>query len=138
MDQVGQFNERLKSGGDLEWGARVYQAGYAQFYAEDVRVAHPARHSFQALRKRTLRLTGGVFGRVIQPQHSWLQRNMTFARLLADDLIPPVNFAISAFKDSRLVGPREKLTVPLVLVWVRYISAIEKVRLKLGGIPYRE
>lgn len=138
MDKVGWFDDRLRSSGDLEWGDRVYRAGYAQFYAEDVRVAHPARYSFRDLRKRTLRLAGGVFGRFIQPQHSMLQQNMTFARLLVDDLTPPVNFAISAFKDSRLVGLRQKLTVPLVLVWVRYVSAIEKVRLKLGGVPYRE
>ncbi|MEO0646865.1 MAG: glycosyltransferase family 2 protein, partial [Cyanobacteria bacterium J06650_10] len=81
---------------------------------------------------------GGVFGRFIQPQHSLLRRNMTFARLIADDLTPPVNFALSTLKDDRLEGVRQKLTVSLVLVWVRYVSAIEKVRLKFGGVPYRE
>jgi len=137
MDKVGLFDDRLKSNGDLEWGARVYEAGFQQFYAADVCVAHPARYTFQDLKCRTLRLAGGVFGRFIQPQHSLLQQNMTFARLLADDLTPPINFAISAFKDARLNGFQQKLTVSLVLVWVRYISAIEKVRLKFGGIPYR-
>lgn len=138
MDKVGQFDDRLKSSGDLEWGERVYRAGFQQAYAADVCVAHPARHSFPDLRRRTLRLAGGVFGRFIQPQQSLLQQNLTFARLLVDDLTPPVNFAISAFKDSRLSGIRQKLTVTLVLIWVRYVSVVEKIRLKFGGIPYRE
>ncbi len=137
MDKVGWFNDQLKSNGDIEWGERVYQAGFAQHYAADVCVAHPARYSFKELRRRTMRLAGGVFGRFIQPQHSLLQQNMTFARLLVDDLTPPVNFAISTFKDSRLKGFRQKLTVSLVLVWVRYVSATEKIRLKLGGVPDR-
>ncbi|MEL6552778.1 MAG: glycosyltransferase family A protein [Cyanobacteria bacterium J06621_11] len=138
MDRVGLFNDRLKSNGDLEWGGRVHVAGFEQIYAEDVCVAHPARYTFRDLRRRTLRLAGGVFGRFIQPQHSLLRRNMTFARLIADDLTPPVNFALSTLKDDRLEGMRQKLTVSLVLVWVRYVSAIEKVRLKFGGVPYRE
>ena len=138
MDKVGEFDDRLKSNGDLEWGARVYEAGFDQVYAADVCVAHPARYTFEDLRRRTLRLAGGVFGRFIQPQHSFIQRNMTFARLIADDLTPPVSFAIGTLKDARLSGFQQKLTVSLVLMWVRYISAIEKVRLKFGGVSYRE
>lgn len=137
MDKVGRFNDQLKSNGDIEWGERVFAAGFQQVYAADVCVAHPARYTFQDLRRRTLRLAGGVFGRFIQPQHSLLQQNMTFARLLVDDLTPPVNFAISIFRDSRLSGLGQKLTVSLVLVWVRYVSAIEKIRLRFGGMPYR-
>ena len=45
MDDVGIFNRELKSGGDVEWGKRVYAAGYKQVYAEDARVLHPARYS---------------------------------------------------------------------------------------------
>ncbi|MGB3295624.1 MAG: glycosyltransferase family 2 protein [Phormidesmis sp.] len=137
MKAVGPFDASLRSNGDIEWGQRVFAAGYQQIYAHDVCVAHPARYTFEQLRKRTLRLAGGVFGRFIQPEHSFLQRNLTFARLLADDLVPPVNFAMSSFKDARLTGFKQKATVSLVLCWVRYVSAVEKVRLKFGGVPHR-
>ena len=137
VDAVGPFNASLLSQGDLEWGQRVFAAGYRQFYAEDACVDHPARYTFEQLRRRTVRLAGGAFGRLIRPEYGILRRNFTFAKLLIEDLMPPVNFAIGAIKDERLSGYRQKLLVPLVLIWVRYVSAIEKVRLKSGGLPYR-
>ncbi|HAX77406.1 MAG TPA: glycosyl transferase family 2, partial [Cyanobacteria bacterium UBA11372] len=54
IDRVGVFNANLKSNGDLEWGYRVYSAGYQQVYADDTCVAHPARSSFKELYKRTV------------------------------------------------------------------------------------
>ena len=137
MDTVGPFDASLRSNGDIEWGQRVFAAGYRQVYAPDTCVAHPARFTFEQLKRRTLRLAGGVFGRFIRPEHSVLQRNMTFARLLVDDLTPPMKFAIKSFGDRRLKGPREKIVVSVILCWVRYVSAREKVRLKFGGLPNR-
>ncbi len=137
IDKVGTFNSELRSQGDLEWGQRVFAAGYQQVYAHDVCVAHPARHTFKQLRKRTVRLAGGAFGRLVQSEPNRLRQNLRFARLLLEDLTPPVNFALSALSDQRLQGLQEKLTVPIVLMWVRAISATEKVRLRLGGVPSR-
>ena len=137
MDAVGPFNASLLSQGDLEWGQRVFAAGYRQFYAEDACIDHPARYTFEQLHQRTVRLAGGAFGRFVQPECSLFQRNLTFAKLLIQDLLPPVNFAISVLDDERLSSYRQKLVVPLVLVWVRYVSAVEKVRLKFGGLPDR-
>jgi glycosyltransferase involved in cell wall biosynthesis len=137
IETVGSFNSTLRSQGDLEWGQRVFEAGYRQIYAEEVCVSHPARYTFEQLRQRTVRLAGGAFGRRVQSESNRTQRSLRFATLLLEDLLPPVNFAISALKDSRLRGVREKLTVPIVLVWVRYVSAIEKVRLQLGSVPSR-
>lgn len=137
VDEVGSFNASLLSQGDLEWGRRVFAAGYRQVYAEDACVNHPARHTFEQLRQRSLRLAGGAFSRFVRPEDGFFRRNLTFAKLLMADLMPPVNFAISALKDERLKGYRQKLLVPLVLIWVRHVSAIEKVRLRLGGFPNR-
>ncbi|MGB3297303.1 MAG: glycosyltransferase [Phormidesmis sp.] len=137
VNAVGPFDASLLSQGDLEWGRRVFAAGYRQFYAEDACVNHPARHTFEQLRRRSLRLAGGAFNRFVRPEHGFFRRNLTFAKLLIEDLIPPVNFAISALKDERLKGYRQKLLVPLVLVWVRQVSAVEKVRLRFGGLPNR-
>lgn len=137
IDAVGDFNVRLKSNGDLEWGKRVYTAGYGQIYAADVQVAHPARHSWQELHKRTVRLAGGVFDLYINPEDSFIQRQKMFARLLLDDLKPPVNFIISTLKNPNLNCWAHKAMISMVIFYVRYISAWEKTRLKLGGLSTR-
>ncbi len=62
IDKVGNFNSELfktASGEDAEWGERVFAEGYGQVYAEDVRVLHPATHSFLELYKKTKRITLG-------------------------------------------------------------------------------
>ncbi|MEL6605511.1 MAG: glycosyltransferase family 2 protein [Cyanobacteria bacterium J06614_10] len=137
VEKVGPFNESLFSSGDFEWSERVFLAGYRQVYAQDACVAHPARHTLKQLYKRTVRIAGGVFDRCIRAEQSVWRRNWLFGKLLLAELTPPVNFAISNFRDSRLQGAAQKLSVSLVLLWVRYVSAFEMVRLRLGGVPHR-
>jgi glycosyltransferase involved in cell wall biosynthesis len=137
IDHVGNFNSQMKSNGDLEWGERVYKAGYGQVYAADVQVGHPARRSLEELHKRTVRLAGGVFDRFIKPDDSFIQRQKMFARLLVDDLTPPVNFFITSFFSPDLKYWSHKLKAALVIIFVRYISAGEKIRLKFGGVSNR-
>lgn len=137
IDHVGHFNSQMKSNGDLEWGGRVYRAGYRQVYADEVQVGHPARRSLGELHKRTVRLAGGVFDRFIKPEDSFIQRQKMFARLLVDDLTPPVNFFMTTFRNHDLEHWPHKLKAALVIVFVRYVSAGEKMRLKLGGVSNR-
>lgn len=137
IEQVGLFNAHMKSNGDMEWGQRIYSFGYQQIYADDTCVAHPARYSFWQLYKRTIRLAGGVYDLYIKKDNSLLQQNKTFARLLFNDLIPPLRFVYNAFMDNRLKGLGQKTQVSLVIFVVRYVSAWEKIRLKLGGASNR-
>ncbi len=133
IEQVGLFNARMKSSGDLEWGQRVYAAGYKQIYADDTCVAHPARSSFAELYKRTVRLAGGIYDLHSQKEASYWQRNKVFIKTLAQNLIPPINFVVNTIRDSRLKGVEQKIKVALVMFFVRYISAWEMIRLKFGG-----
>lgn len=60
VEQVGNFNGELKSGGDKEWGKRVDQHGYTLVYSAVACVAHPARDSYQELVRKIVRTrTGG-------------------------------------------------------------------------------
>ncbi len=60
MGEVGKFNPDLKSGGDKEWGQRVYDRGYLLVYGADVCISHPARASLSEIaRKITRTRTGG-------------------------------------------------------------------------------
>jgi glycosyltransferase involved in cell wall biosynthesis len=137
IEKVGQFNPYLKSRGDLEWGQRVYVSGYQQIYADHVCVAHPARHTFQQLYLRTIRMTGGQYDLASQSTSSFLQDNFLFLRSLVLDLIPPLMFIATICLDSRLKGFTKKIKVALVIFFVRYVSAREKLRLKFGGISSR-
>ena len=137
IERVGFFNANLKSNGDLEWGQRVYSAGYQQVYADDTCVAHPARSSFKELYKRTVRLVGGSYDWQNQKQLSFYEKNLSFIKVLFDNIIPPLNFVFNAFKDNRLENINAKIKVCWVMFCVRYISAWEIIRLKLGGVSAR-
>jgi GT2 family glycosyltransferase len=55
LTRVGRFDETLVSGGDREWGTRARRMGVRAVYAEEVRVAHPARHSYPELVRKLRR-----------------------------------------------------------------------------------
>ncbi len=137
FEQVGLFDPVLKSRGDLEWGQRVFAAGYRQVYAEAAIVRHPARDSLAQLYRRTTRLAGGQYSLRAKTASSWLDRNLAFSRMLLQNLLPPLLFIWTTFGDRRLQGWRQKLAVSLVMVFVRYVTAWELIRLKLGGTPER-
>jgi glycosyltransferase involved in cell wall biosynthesis len=60
FDVVGVFDERLKSGGDYEFGLRCTQAGIGIRYGEDVVVSHPARSSLRELLSKGERVGFGT------------------------------------------------------------------------------
>ena len=60
-DKTGLFDYRLVSGGDREFGCRVWQAGYRQFFAENVKMFHPARDTIKQLLKKYFRTGRGKF-----------------------------------------------------------------------------
>lgn len=138
IEDVGCFNPTLKSSGDLEWGQRVAASNYHQIYTADVCVAHPARYSFKQIYKRTIRIVGGSYDLQLKKNDSFLQRNKVLFQSLLADLLPPLNFIIKVFKDFRLNGIREKLRVSFVMLFIRYVSAWERIRLMLGGVSIRE
>lgn len=138
IQQVGGFEAHLKSSGDIEWGQRIAAAGYPLAYADEARVAHPARYSWGQLFKRTVRLAGGLYDLYHQECYSLLDRNRIYALKLVESLVPPVNFVINVFVNSPLQGIKQKIQVSAVMFFVRYVSAGELIRLKLGGVSTRD
>ncbi|MBE9110354.1 glycosyltransferase [Nodosilinea sp. LEGE 07298] len=137
IDRVGPFDTQLKSNGDLEWGRRVFEAGFQQIYADEVQVGHPARRSLAELYRRTVRLAGGYYDVQIKQAKSLGQRQRVFVQALLQNLVPPVFFVVNAFGDARLKSFDQKLKVSSVMVMVRYISVWETLRLKFGGVSSR-
>lgn len=131
IDDVGLFNDTLKSGGDREWGNRVFSAGYKQVYADGACVYHPSRHSFYQLYKKVTRLNGG--------KHDSMKSKDTsaFTKALIDDLIlaftPPFRSFARIWHNEKLTTRQQKMQFISVMLFVRYVSAWERIRLKLGG-----
>jgi glycosyltransferase involved in cell wall biosynthesis len=138
IQDVGTFDQNLKSSGDLEWGKRVYNQGYQQIYAEDVCLAHPARNSFKQLYKRTIRHAGGTYNLSNNKNNSFFNRNLWFIQYLSFNLMPPLMFAVQTFNNPQLKTISHKMQVVLVLVFIRFVTAWELCRLKLGRISARE
>jgi glycosyltransferase involved in cell wall biosynthesis len=125
IDQVGGFNERLKSSGDNEWGNRIYSAGYKLVYADEARVAHPARRSIREVYRKVTRLTGGQRDWRTQPRFAW--------RDLFYDVRPPIGLMCRTLREPRLPGIARKLKFVAVEVFIRYTRAFERTRLYLSA-----
>ena len=128
FDAVGLFRDDY--GGDAEWGARVHRSGRPVVYAEEVRVAHPARETVAALVARTrsgaLELVGWRQG------HAWW--------LLRDqmkDLVPPPDFVWKILTSPLLPGPASRVRVFLLFLGLRQVRFWERWTLLVRGVPQR-
>jgi glycosyltransferase involved in cell wall biosynthesis len=132
FDQVGPFDEELRSGGDLDWGQRVRELRLPQLYREDVRVTHPARHSLRDLCRKNLRVAGG--------HHSLARKRGLVARSLFTqsrrELFPVRQIANNLF-DERLNGIARKLEFASLVWFVGVVRTMERFRIQFGGLPRR-
>lgn len=156
IQKVGQFNEKLKSAGDLDWGVRVYEASYQQVYDETVKVRHPARASWPEMRKKTIRLVGGHYDLLTMGLYhffkkesmlfsfskksilpSKLLKEIIFLIILMQDLKPPVGVIIRSIRNPKLRNLSEKIKISWVILAVRYTRAWGKMQLKIGKVSTR-
>lgn len=132
VDSVGLFSTELKSGGDKEWGQRVFKANYQQIYSHEAYVYHPARHTLKELYKRVTRIVGGRYD-TTKDQLS----NAEHTKALAKDFIlaftPPGRSILRAWNNKELKNRKQKLQFILTLFFVRYVGTWERIRLRLGG-----
>lgn len=121
FEEVGLFNSRLKSGGDVNWGKRAFAGGYSIVYADDLRVLHPARNSVAQLAKKAIRTTGGTF--------DW--NSQTRLKL---SLRPPIRSALrKSFHNSELKSILQKIKLTSIVIYIHYLRVGETIRLQMGG-----
>ena len=133
IEDVGHFNDAIKSGGDLEWGQRVFAAGYQQIYADDTCVAHPTRDSLDQLVKRSIRVMGGRLDLKGESGYQFGE----FIKDLAIGLAPPFRIYFRIWSDKRLKGNKQKIQVLYVLLLLKYLRVWERIRLQFGGKSIR-
>lgn len=131
FDAVGLFDASLQSGGDYEWGNRVYAAGYAQAYAPEVCVQHPSRSTLRELYKQRVRIARG--------HHTLKKRqalNFTPASLWQrpfPDLMytAKVLFGRKFVRKLGISTPSERIGLVAAIWFVHYVELFEAMRLNL-------
>ncbi|NJO39555.1 MAG: glycosyltransferase family 2 protein [Cyanobacteria bacterium CRU_2_1] len=128
FETVGSFNSKLMSGGDLEWGQRVFSRGYSIVYADDSCVAHPARHSLAQLYQKTVRVSRGHYQLDNDKNDS---NKYLFTELLSDlsCIRPPLRSTFrKVMLEKQLKNRQQKIQVFFMMVLVHYIKFLEKKR----------
>lgn len=129
FNAVGLFDENLKSGGDGEWGKRVFEKGYGVVYSDDAVTHHPARNTLPDLFKKIRRVTGGKYLREKRVQE-------TFVRFWQ------VNFYEFLYGMKRIFNLKEievnkKIELVVLELLVQFVRLHELVKLKYGKISER-
>jgi glycosyltransferase involved in cell wall biosynthesis len=133
IDQVGLFDARLMSNGDLEWGQRVRALGLVQEYGADARVFHPARRTLSQLLKKSIRVAGG-FQQVAE------QRGQGTSGLLTNAVrqLVLMHHIRAHISDPRLETVERRLKFAALVWLVELLRVFERYRVHWGGRPSRE
>jgi glycosyltransferase involved in cell wall biosynthesis len=127
---VGPFNAQMKSVGDREWGNRVAAAGYAQAFAADAVVSHPARRTLRALLDKRLRVAGGHRDRARGRSWSGLRFMVAVVRQVVRN---PIWGAARIWRGAPDTSFSLKLRILGLYAFLCYADAAERIRLQLGG-----
>ena len=132
IEKVGVFKANLKSGGDVEWGKRVFAAGYRQVYVDDACVLHPARHSLKDIYRKTTRVEGGLHDMGLRSGYGITAAVVNVMKLMLSlaALVRRCLFSMSPFNQIKTVNL--KLKYIFVFIFVKAVRIYEQQKLALG------
>lgn len=132
LDDVGHFDDQLKSGGDKEWGVRVYKRGYRQAYCSDACVHHPARYTLKQLYHKRMRITGGLHDLDRKKKSSGISLFVHRAKMWKPPL--RVMFRLVSGINAPTVGRFSKrVGLAMIEFFLHYARQVEFMRLLMGG-----
>jgi GT2 family glycosyltransferase len=125
VEAVGGFRGDLRSGGDADWGQRVFAAGYSLVYEDAASVSHPARDLADLMQKMRRAAAGER------------DRNPDWRSCIdhcLSRLMPPLHSIRIILKGSEYpTSPYRKLLLLGLATLVRWQAAFERLRLQLAG-----
>ncbi len=124
FDKVGTFDETLQSGGDAEFGQRVWKAGIRQAYGRDVVVCHPARRTFKKRAEKALRIHAAAL--VLAEQGDAYAKTVLAGRTRF--LRPPTGALLQIAASEEIHGIADKFKASMVLLGLHYTFSIERFR----------
>jgi len=125
FEDLGPFDERLVSGGDLEFGNRVEESGRTLHYVEDLTANHPVRSTIAALGSKAARVGRGRY----QLRSYYPDRYGMPWRMLVNPLTytPPIPWrAPGAFDGFGTLSRRDQLIMYLLLTVTKFARAYGK------------
>ncbi len=125
IEKAGLFDESLKSGGDMEWGKRVFNAGFDVIYADEVKVDHPARCD---IKERFVKTKRTALGHYSVNKDSYFSTKNILALC-----IPPKKMLVQLIKSNKQDTAAQKLKVAGFLMTSRWYTALVRVQLRLFG-----
>lgn len=132
VERVGPFNAALKSGGDIEWGQRVWAAGFPQVYCPEALVLHPARRTLGTLTSKARRIVGGrIDRRALQSDAK------SRVRRWASLVVPPLDQRLRMAGLRRRYGRAAAWRYYRTVYAVRLAVLTEELRLAFGGSSRR-
>ena len=132
IEDIGPFNDALQSGGDAEFGKRVFAAGYQQFFGDDVVVKHPARRTLHERLTKAYRVYAGGIDLL---EAGDVNAQAQFAGVLPQ-LKPPLRKLVKIFRSPRVPTWSGRLQASGIALTLHYAMALEYVRTqKLGKKP---
>jgi glycosyltransferase involved in cell wall biosynthesis len=137
FDEVGPFDDTVKSGGDVDWGRRVFAAGYRQIYSPTARVVHPARHSLADLCRKTARVTGGVYQRKGSAFCFLMTTVSNVSRFSVRLLALGKRAILGQPPFDRMYGATQPIRYLYAVVLVDLVRILETIRLRGGAVPRR-
>jgi glycosyltransferase involved in cell wall biosynthesis len=125
--RVGDFDATLKSTADGDWSKRAVMKGEILRYAGSAVVFHPRRGTLEAVSRKYIRISMGLFTTTLRDGKNPLR---ILAGLYAYSLLDPrVHFAPATFRGLSL---RERLRLGVVIDIISVRTTIAKLRIILG------
>lgn len=104
LEKIGGFDQRLFSGGDLEFGDRVYRAGFTQVYLSRPVLLHPPRRALSLFRKQfRVKIGYGYLTRFFPGRFPSRSISSSLASVLRALLPPHPTYIISEFSTDEIV-----------------------------------
>jgi glycosyltransferase involved in cell wall biosynthesis len=124
---VGEFDARLRSGGDQDWCLRARRSGFVLHYCPEARVFHPLISNLRGLVAKSARVVGGtggtpvaaMIGDIIGDARDVVRKYRVFSRH---------HRRTSAGLNIRMAG---------LIAFLQAVRSAERLRLVLGGQPRR-
>ena len=138
LEAVGPFDTELKSGGDMNWGHRVHEAGRPVVFAPEALIRHPTRDKLNQILTQARRHAGGRHDLGKQQKSGATKKGRKLSGKLAalwKKLCPPfkrMGIARRMLKE-RGYGFFAWLRVCVVVLTVQYVHIFEHARLMFGG-----
>jgi GT2 family glycosyltransferase len=126
VDRVGAFDVTLKSGGDLEWGGRLRDAGGRLGYVDGAVVDHPSRASWGELTRKAARVGRGLAS---LSDGAGLAGDLRFC---AGQVRSTVREVVVTVRDGRPPAPVARVRYLAAFSWTRAVWCVVRLRRRLA------